>query len=271
MQPVDSCGQQREKQNDSKEVFDLALDVYGASHIGKVRDLNEDSFCVHGFTPQEPYGFCIVSDGMGGHNAGEVASQKTVQFVAEELLKEVSDGEIPMVLNQATQNANQRIYQMAMANQSQRGMGATLVAAYVCPRQVYIANVGDSRAYAYRAGELLRITRDHSVVEELVANGTITMEEARTHPQRNIITRAIGADGVTEADIFEYDYYPGDVLLLCSDGLSSMLTDDEIRELILKHTTAKEMVAALIDAANSCGGRDNITVICIRFIQEGER
>jgi len=247
------------------------LEVYGASDKGKVRDLNEDSFCVHGFTRQEPYGFCVVSDGMGGHNAGEVASQKTVQFVAEELLKRPAVDEVPKALNQAVEDANQRVYRMAMANQSQRGMGATLVAAYVCPDEVYIANVGDSRAYACRNRELLQITRDHSVVEELVANGTITKEEARNHPQRNIITRAIGADGLTEADIFEYDYYAGDVLLLCSDGLSTMLTDEEIQEIITQNTDAKTMVTALIDAANAKGGRDNITVVCIRFIQEGER
>ncbi|MBR5152312.1 MAG: Stp1/IreP family PP2C-type Ser/Thr phosphatase [Clostridia bacterium] len=249
----------------------MVSDVYGASHKGNVRDLNEDSFCVHGFTRQEPYGFCIVSDGMGGHNAGEVASQQTVQFVAEELLRKLTAQEVPKALNQATRNANDRVCRMAMANQSQRGMGATLVAAYVCEEQAYIANVGDSRAYAYRNGELLQITRDHSVVEELVANGTITKEEARNHPQRNIITRAIGSEGVMEPDIFEYDYYPGDILLLCSDGLSSMLNDAEIQKILMENTNAKQMVTALIDAANRQGGRDNITVICIRFIQEGER
>lgn len=247
----------------------MVLDVYGASDKGRVRDLNEDSFCLHGFDRQEPLGFCILSDGMGGHNAGEVASQRTVQFAAEELLKDKSLTEAPRLLNQAVKTANERVYQMAMANQSQYGMGATLVMACICSDEAYIANVGDSRAYAYRKGELIQITKDHSIVEEMVANGTITKEEARNHPQRNIITRAIGADKETEADIFEYDYYAGDVLLLCSDGLSSMLTDDEIKEVVSRNTDAKTMVSVLIEAANDRGGRDNITVICIRFIQEG--
>lgn len=247
----------------------MVLDVYGASDKGRVRDLNEDSFCLHGFDGQEPLGFCILSDGMGGHNAGEVASQRTVQFAAEELIRDKSFMEAPGLLNQAVKTANERVYQMAMANQSQYGMGATLVAACICPDEAYIANVGDSRAYAYRKGELIQITKDHSIVEEMVANGTITKEEARNHPQRNIITRAIGADQETEADIFEYDYYAGDVLLLCSDGLSSMLTDEEIKEVVSGNTDAKTMVRLLIEAANDRGGRDNITVICIRFIQEG--
>ena len=247
----------------------MVLDVYGASDKGLVRDLNEDSFCLHGFANGEPLGFCILSDGMGGHNAGEVASQRTVQFAAEELLKDPMIEEAPKTLNRAVEIANRKVYEMAMLNQEQRGMGATLVAAAVCPEAVYIANVGDSRAYALREKELVQITKDHSVVEEMVAKGTITPEEARNHPQRNIISRAIGADSHTEADIFEYGYYAGDVLLLCSDGLSSMLTDAEIQEVITGSTDAKTMATALIASANTRGGRDNITVICIRFIQEG--
>lgn len=250
-------------------VFELVVDVYGASDKGQVRDLNEDSFCVHGFVRGETNGFCMVSDGMGGHNAGEVASQRTVQFAAETMLRTENKSEVPRLLADAVTTANQKVYEMAMANQNQRGMGATLVAAYVCPEAVYLANVGDSRAYAYRAGELLQITRDHSIVEELVANGTLTKEEARNHPQRNIITRAIGADQITEADLFEYEYFPGDCLLLCSDGLSSMVTDQAIKEVLMQNTDAKTTVTQLIEAANQQGGRDNITAICIRFVQEG--
>ena len=247
----------------------MFVDVYGASDKGVVRDLNEDSFCVHGFNLKEPLGFCILADGMGGHNAGEVASQKTVQFVAEELLKNEDAKEIPRTLNHAAKTANTKVFAMARTNQSQHGMGSTLVVAYLCPDGAYIANVGDSRAYAFRNNELLQITKDHSVVEEMVANGTITREEARLHPQRNIITRAIGADEHTQADIFEFDYYAGDVLLLCSDGLSSMLTDEEMLRILTLNTDAETTVKQLIDAANEHGGRDNITAICIRFIQEG--
>lgn len=247
----------------------MIVDVYGASDKGCIRDLNEDSFCVHGFHEKEPLGFCILADGMGGHNAGEVASQRTVQFAAEELLKDEDFQEAPKTLNRATESANQKVFLMAKGNQSQHGMGSTLVAACVRPDTVYIANVGDSRAYACRGKELMQITRDHSVVEEMVANGTITREEARLHPQRNIITRAIGVDEKTEADIFEYEYYPGDVLLLCSDGLSAMLTDEEMLTVLNQNIDAKAMVEQLIESANLHGGRDNITAICVRFIQEG--
>ncbi|MBE5039546.1 Stp1/IreP family PP2C-type Ser/Thr phosphatase [Ructibacterium gallinarum] len=250
----------------------MQLDVYGASDVGCVRELNEDSFCVYGFEQNRAPGFCVLSDGMGGHNAGEVASQRTVQFVAEELMEYIpheSEVSLPKCLNQAVHSANKKIYNMAMENQNQRGMGATLVAACICERETYIANVGDSRAYACRDHALVQITRDHSVVEEMVANGSITREEARVHPQKNIITRAVGTDPVTEPDIFEYDCMPGDCLLLCSDGLSTMVEDAEILEILEQGDDAEHTVTQLIETAKKYGGNDNVTVICIRFIQEG--
>lgn len=250
----------------------MVLDVYGASDIGRVRSLNEDSFCIYGFEQKSLPGFCVLSDGMGGHNAGEVASQKTVQFVAETLMEVIAEptaAMLPGKIGSAVRFANEKIYQMADANQNQKGMGATLVAAVIQQEEAYIANVGDSRAYAFRNHELLQITKDHSVVEEMVANGCITRDEARIHPQRNIITRAIGTDPVTEPDIFEFDYLPGDCLLLCSDGLSGMVEDDEILAVMEQNMDAEHTVQTLIAAANDHGGRDNITVICIRFTQEG--
>ncbi len=249
----------------------MVLDVYGASDIGCVRSLNEDSFCIYGFEDGKIPGFCVLSDGMGGHNAGEVASQKTVQFVAELLLKDLPESResLPRELQKAVKETNERIFRMAVSNQAQQGMGATLVVAAVEPDEAYIANVGDSRAYAYRNHELMQITKDHSVVEEMLANGSITPEEARVHPQRNIITRAIGTDPIVEPDIFEYDYLAGDTLLLCSDGLSGMVDDREIKKILEENKNAKQTVSALIEAAREQGGQDNITVLCIRFIQEG--
>ncbi len=249
----------------------MDMDVYGASDIGCIRSLNEDSFCIYGLDEEKIPGFCVLSDGMGGHNAGEVASQKTVQFIAESLMElmPVEKDTIPKDMKKAVQDANEGVFQMASANQSQQGMGATLVFAVVLEEEIYIANVGDSRAYAYRSGELLQITKDHSVVEEMMANGSITPEEARVHPQRNIITRAIGTDPAVEPDLFEYDYMPGDILLLCSDGLSGMVDDDEMIRILEEHESAKQTVSALIDAAKEHGGQDNITAICIRFAQEG--
>ncbi len=250
----------------------MVIDIYGASDIGCVRGLNEDSFCIYGLEQNQIPGFCVLSDGMGGHNAGEVASQKAVQFVAEELIETVSGKKLSMIpkkIKDAVCVANKKVYKMAMDNQSQNGMGATLVAAVICPDEAYIANVGDSRAYACRNHELLQITTDHSVVEEMVANGPTTRDEARVHPQRNIITRVIGTDSVTEPDIFEYDYLLGDCVLLCSDGLSGMVDDEEILEILDQALDAEHTVQKLIETANSHGGRDNITAICIRFTQEG--
>ena len=249
----------------------MVLDVYGASDIGCVRSLNEDSFCIYGFEEEQFPGFCVLSDGMGGHNAGEVASQKTVQFVAESLMETMAAErkELPKAMQCAVKDANERVFRMAVTNQGQQGMGATLVIAAVAQDEVYIANVGDSRAYAYRNGELMQITRDHSVVEEMLANGSITQEEARVHPQRNIITRAIGTDPIVEPDLFEYDYLAGDTLLLCSDGLSGMLENEEIKRILDENRTAKQTVSAFLEAAKKKGGQDNITAICIRFMQEG--
>ena len=250
----------------------MLLDIYGATDVGRVRALNEDSFYIYGFEENRQPGFCILSDGMGGHNAGEVASRCTVQFAADVLKENLEHDRLqlpPKSLIAAVETANKKVYEMATSDESQSGMGATLVAAYICEDEAYIANVGDSRAYAYRNNELMQITKDHSVVEEMVAIGSITREEARNHPQKNIITRAIGTDRITEADLFEYDCMPGDCLLLCSDGLSGMLEDKEIYDILNSGTTSEHMVTSLIKAANEHGGNDNITVICVRFIQEG--
>ncbi len=249
----------------------MVIDVYGASDIGCVRSLNEDSFCIYGLDERKLPGFCVLSDGMGGHNAGEVASQKTVQFVAETLIESLAEQTelMPKEMQLAVKNANEGVFRMAVSNQSQQGMGATLVLATILEDEIYIANVGDSRAYAYRNGELMQITRDHSVVEEMMANGLITQEEARVHPQRNVITRAIGTDPIVEPDLFEYDYLPGDTLLLCSDGLSGMVEREEMIRILEENKSAKQTVSALIEAAKEQGGQDNITVICIRFTQEG--
>lgn len=250
----------------------MEIEIYGASHIGCVRELNEDSFCTYGFENGESSGFCILSDGMGGHNAGEVASQKTVQFMAEDLMTVLAAPEecaIPKVLKDSVKTTNEKIFRMSQDNCNQRGMGATLVAAVFGKDTVYIANVGDSRAYAIRNSEIKQITTDHSVVEEMVACGSITKEEARNHPQRNVITRAIGTDPVTEADIFEYNYMAGDKLLICSDGLSTMVEDECILEILSQNISIKDAVQQLIDRANDGGGYDNITVICAGFSQEG--
>lgn len=248
----------------------MKIDIFGASDIGCVRELNEDSFCIYGFDDGKPDGFCILSDGMGGHNAGEVASGKTVEFAAE-VLKSSADGSKaavpPRALTEAVGYANKKVYEMALEDERHNGMGATMVAAYISGTEAYIANVGDSRAYVFKNNGLVQITKDHSVVEEMVASGSLSREEARCHPQKNIITRAIGTDINTEADLFEYDCALGDCLLLCSDGLSGMLEDAEIEGIIRNADDSRTMASALIESAKEHGGTDNITVICIRFTE----
>lgn len=244
------------------------VEVFGLSDVGCIRELNEDCYCICGFGDNSERGFCILADGMGGHNAGEVASQNAVKLIAEEMnrLLESGEKEIPGQLSRAVSAANTGVYTMASENPIHRGMGTTVVTAFIDDGTAYVANVGDSRAYAVRDDEIVQITTDHSVVSELVMRGTITKEEARLHPQKNIITRAVGTDKSVRTDIFEYNYSPGDVMIICSDGLSTMLDDNRILEIIKSKKTSEDTVNSLISAAKDEGGLDNITVICIRFI-----
>lgn len=244
------------------------VEVFGLSDVGCIRELNEDCYCICGFGDNSERGFCILADGMGGHNAGEVASQNAVKLIAEEMnrLLESGEKEIPGQLSRAVSVANTGVYTMASENPIHRGMGTTVVTAFIDDGTAYVANVGDSRAYAVRDDEIVQITTDHSVVSELVMRGTITKEEARLHPQKNIITRAVGTDKSVRTDIFEYNYSPGDVMIICSDGLSTMLDDNRILEIIKSKKTSEDTVNSLIAAAKDEGGLDNITVICIRFI-----
>ncbi|MDO5586768.1 MAG: Stp1/IreP family PP2C-type Ser/Thr phosphatase [Clostridia bacterium] len=244
------------------------VEVFGLSDVGCIRELNEDCYCICGFGDNSERGFCILADGMGGHNAGEVASQNAVKLIAEEMnrLLESGEKEIPGQLSRAVSAANTGVYTMASENPIHRGMGTTVVTAFIDDGTAYVANVGDSRAYAVRDDEIVQITTDHSVVSELVMRGTITKEEARLHPQKNIITRAVGTDKSVRTDIFEYNYSPGDVMIICSDGLSTMLDDSRILEIIKSKKTSEDTVNSLIAAAKDEGGLDNITVICIRFI-----
>ena len=244
------------------------VEVFGLSDVGCIRELNEDCYCICGFGDNSERGFCILADGMGGHNAGEVASQNAVKLIAEEMnrLLESGEKEIPGQLSRAVSAANTGVYTMASENPIHRGMGTTVVTAFIDDGTAYVANVGDSRAYAVRDDEIVQITTDHSVVSELVMRGTITKEGARLHPQKNIITRAVGTDKSVRTDIFEYNYSPGDVMIICSDGLSTMLDDNRILEIIKSKKTSEDTVNSLIAAAKDEGGLDNITVICIRFI-----
>ena len=228
---------------------------YAGTDTGRQRRANEDSLLA-----RSP--LFVVADGMGGAQAGEVASRIAVESFRHGL-DDASDPEL--ALSALAVQANSRIHELSHSNAEQAGMGTTLTAIYVGQREVAIAHVGDSRAYCLRDGELLRLTDDHSLVDELVRQGRLTPEEAIEHPQRSVITRALGPEGSVEVDTRSFRARAGDVYLLCSDGLTTMVGEAELAAVLLAHPRLSDAGEALIAAANAAGGRDNITVLLLRL------
>ena len=239
------------------------MKVFCATNIGCVRALNEDSY----YMPTRDQRFMAVADGMGGHLAGEVASQLAVRSLAESLAGEKTLSEDKM--RRAFMMANRAVYQEAERDPSKHGMGTTMTALWFGQGTVVMGHVGDSRAYRLRDGALSRASVDHSYVEELVRSGVITREMALTHPQRNVITRSIGPWPRVEADVERFDYRAGDVWLLCSDGLTRYVADDEIELTLNSHNPWNEKVGALINAVLQRGGADNVTVMIVAGESDG--
>jgi len=208
----------------------------------------------------------VVADGMGGAQAGEVASRIAVDAFAEGLPE---DGSPEERLATVALTANRRIYELSRSESERAGMGTTLTAAYLGDNDLAIAHVGDSRAYLFRDGELSRLTQDHSLMAELIRRGKITEEEAADHPQRSIITRALGPEPEVTVDTWTYPVRAGDVILLCSDGLTSMVSEAQIADILRAPGGLDRAAQALIDEANRAGGRDNITVILFRLEEVG--
>jgi PPM family protein phosphatase len=227
---------------------------FHASDLGRQRQGNEDNYFV-----RAP--LFVVADGMGGAQAGEVASEMAVESFDGGL----PDGSPADGLVSVIEDANRRIHDRSRAESQRAGMGTTVTAAYVGEQEVTIAHVGDSRAYVLRDGELTRLTRDHSLVGELVARGKLTEEQAETHPQRSVITRALGPEPEVQVDVQAYQARAGDVFMVCSDGLTSMVPEARVRELLTAAGSLEEAGRELIAAANDAGGRDNITVILFRL------
>lgn len=228
---------------------------------GRKRELNED----YVYASEKPVGnlpnLFIVADGMGGHNAGDYASDFTVKTLVEEI--ENSFEKNPTIIFQkAIGVANQKLRKIASDDLSKRGMGTTVVAATCMGRYLQVANVGDSRLYVVN-DTIKQITTDHSYVEEMIRRGSIQRENARSNPNKNIITRAVGAKNDIQADIYVVELQPGDLLLMCSDGLSNMLEDEEMRMIIKRQRDIVEMAEELVKAANENGGKDNISVILV--------
>ena len=234
--------------------------AYGAtSDVGRVREANEDSYLV-----AEP--LFVVADGMGGHIAGDVASSTAVKVI-EGGSSQLSS-EDPATLTKIISDANAAIWDKAQSDPALRGMGTTCTLVLVDEDRVHIAHVGDSRAYRLREGQLEQLTEDHTLVGRMVQEGRLSAEEAQHHPQRSIITRALGVDEDVQVDLDTVELSAGDRLLLCSDGLSSMVEDDQIRDVLAPEPDPQKAADGLVQLANEAGGDDNITVVVIDF-EEG--
>lgn len=234
--------------------------VFAKSDIGLIRQTNEDSYaCIH------PALF-LVADGMGGHVAGEVASKLAAQAVSDYWQQNSPVRSAPeLLLEQAITKANELIFQLSKSRDDYAGMGTTVSVVYLDDTNVFWGHVGDSRIYLLRDHLLCQLTNDHSLVWELVQSGNITKAQAHTHPQRNMLTRAVGATKTIQVDIGTTSWRKGDCLLLCTDGLTNMLDEQEICRIIAaEHQDGQKAVNALITAANQAGGLDNVTAILLK-------
>lgn len=235
--------------------------AYGNTDIGVSRQMNQDYYCVS----TKPIGnlpnVFIVADGMGGHKAGDVASKEAVSIIIKNI--ETSESKDPVtIMEKAIESANTGLIEKANSTPEFEGMGTTLVMATVCNNIVYIANIGDSRLYVI-GDEIRQITRDHSFVEAMVSLGKLDKQSAKNHARKNVLTRALGVEKNTMADFFEIKCDDKSKILMCSDGLTNMVDDEEIRRIVMEEQTPKDAVDRLIEKANQNGGMDNITSVLI--------
>ncbi len=244
----------------------MTLEFFIATDVGRARDNNEDSVVL-----DEDVGLAVLADGMGGYNAGEVASQMLTSFIKAELgrwLKESGTGasaaDVRRAMDICVDNANRAIFNAANTNPRYAGMGTTLVLGVFREEGLLLGHVGDSRAYRLRGGHLSQITRDHSLLQEQLDAGLLTPEEAVFSSNKNLVTRAVGVEDAVMLELHLHEVQPGDLFLFCSDGLSDMLEDDAVCQLLLNHPSLPEAAQALIDGANDMGGRDNIALVLAR-------
>lgn len=268
------------------ETGEIRIDVFGRTDVGRIREHNEDNFLVADLTRGTrtlresdrhqsvgSHGTILgVCDGMGGAAAGEIASQ----FAVDTVFKELTQGDAPADHDQlafrlvrAVEHAGLRIYSEARTNRSRMGMGTTATIAGVLDRRLFVAQVGDSRCYVLRDGELTQVSRDQSLVNQLIEAGQLTEEEAETFEHNNIILQALGTADTVSVDLTYVDLCVGDVVMLCSDGLSGMIRADEIREVLVDLPDPKDACRELTERANHAGGHDNVTVVVARFSGEG--
>ncbi|MGH8617891.1 MAG: Stp1/IreP family PP2C-type Ser/Thr phosphatase [Burkholderiales bacterium] len=243
------------------------LEFATATDPGMVRSHNEDSFEI-----DPELGLAVLADGMGGYNAGEVASGIAVAMIKEEMRNVLASGKgaggpelAEALITENSAKANGAIYQTARSQPQYAGMGTTLVVALFHGSQITVGHIGDSRLYRYRAGQLEQVTRDHSLLQEQIDSGMISKEQARYSQNKNLVTRAVGIDPEVETEVHTHDALPGDIYLLCSDGLSDMVADEDIQSLVEQLQSNLALAASqLVQLANDSGGRDNITVVLVR-------
>lgn len=256
----------------------MALSAFGLTDVGRKRKHNEDAYLM-----DIERGLFVVADGMGGHVAGEVASRLTVESIQEFIAgtEDEHDNTWPFGFNNrysvegnrlstAVERANERVMRAVLNRPELKGMGTTVVAVLFDGRRATLVHVGDSRAYLYRGGELLRLTDDHSWVQEQVNAGILSEDEAKTHPLKNVVTRALGGGAHVAVDLREIPTSRGDRYLLCSDGLTGMVSDEELLETIRSERSLEEGVRRLVELANERGGVDNITAIMVEVGGEVE-
>ena len=236
------------------------MDAYALTDVGQVRSMNQDSI----FSSTEPIGslqnLFLVADGMGGHKAGDFASRFVIENLVQFFSHEYPDRDVHGILKEGIRTVNRALFEAASENPDLIGTGSTLVAATIKGNVLYVANIGDSRLYLLNK-DIRQLSRDHSLVEEMVRLGGINEEEARHHPDKNIITRAIGVKEDVEVDFYEFSLKKGDIILMCSDGLSNMIEDEEIFAIVKGARDIVEAGQNLIDRANENGGNDNISVV----------
>ena len=238
--------------------------ISAKTDVGKVRPNNQDSYAAGEF--QNGVTWVVVCDGMGGYRGGNIASSAAVKTISERITgsyrENMTSSSIKNLLVTSITNANFEIFDMASANEELKGMGTTVVAALITKKAIYIAHAGDSRAYLVSDGKLRQVTKDHSVVQELVDSGEITREQAMDHPQKNLITRALGVEEIVKVDFTVEDIEGDETLLICTDGLTNEVTEDEILR-VLSEKPFEEVADTLVDMANENGGNDNITAVAI--------
>jgi PPM family protein phosphatase len=247
----------------------LRLEYKSALDVGRARQNNEDAVLI-----DEKLSLCLLADGMGGYNAGEVASELAIHTLREHFRQWVrqqtfnpTDDAVDQALIDAAQHANDVVFRSASEIPAYAGMGTTLVTALFDHHHIWLGHLGDSRAYRWRNGRLVQLTRDHSLLQEQIDAGLLTPEEAAYATHRNLVTRAVGVEPEVTLEVHRHDIEEGDLYLLCSDGLSDMLPDRQVAEILQLTKPLEALTSDLIQAANAAGGRDNISVILVRAVK----